>query len=711
MFYDLSTQSAIKLGLAWHLVNLSTAVRDFTIDFSVSRYHPEDVRTLRNLLQGVIRGSLTMRAPPPVFRRSLAQNQSKKSMDPLLSPLAHIGEPSDPIQMVQDTLETPCRNLQLAFKEAIRRVDAVLMDLSGHRKYLGPSMKISTNVTEIIAIVKQRVFEFDSADNSMGDDPKMPKMHIKHPEVVDILLFAHCLRQAADKIIQLLEHCAHMQKRGARLRVNLPSYGLKKSLLRTNAQVRHDRGGLSATVYFRAKAQIDETIHELQGREFFPQGYQGRTRDSSDEHAHVQESGPSDAESHVPGVEEQGDRRATLRYRLWTVIHRNQGFESRFALKMTLVTALCCIPAWLPVSRTWYDENESWWIVVTIWMLMHPRAGDNVQDLFVRVSSTVIGAVWGGMSLAAGKGNIYILTVMGAVLFIPMLYRYTQSGRPRSGFIGCVSFVVVSLGNVTTYDRYSTLHLAWTRGSAFVAGVVAAVIVNWVLWPFIARHELRKSLSAMLLHSAILYRGIISKYVYYTEGNEPGPEDVARSEMLEGKLREGFVRVRELMDLTRHEIRLRAPFDPVPYSALLQSLEAFFEHLIQVRQYSLYFHPHMLAGTEKGADDALLTLRRDAASSILMNLYTLASALRSDRPVPRYLPSAAAARQRLLDRMAALTDHEGITSRTGEERKKRWADVYQEAYSAALTDIVEELQVLEYWTKEICGEVGFDVDI
>ena len=220
---------------------------------------------------------------------------------------------------------------------------------------------------------------------------------------------------------------------------------------------------------------------------------------------------------------------------------------------------------------------------------MHPRVGGTFQDLAARVSCAAIGAVWGGFAYAAGVGNPYFMAVFAAIYMIPMLYRFTQSSHPRSGVVGCISFTVVSLSAYTSGGHPSIITIAWTRGLAFVVGVVAALIVNWVLWPFIARHELRKSLSAMMLHSAILYRGVIAKYVYYSEGDGPGPEDIARSEMLEGRLREGFVRMRQLMELTRHEMRLRAPFDPLPYSALISACESFFEHLVQVRQSALYF--------------------------------------------------------------------------------------------------------------------------
>jgi hypothetical protein len=113
------------------------------------------------------------------------------------------------------------------------------------------------------------------------------------------------------------------------------------------------------------------------------------------------------------------------------------------------------------------------------------------------------------------------------------------------------------------------------------------------------------------------------------------------------------------------------------------------------------------------ASEALLSFRRDAVASILLNLYTLAGALRGNRKVPRYLPSAAAARKKLLDRMAEVEmEHakvqtvRGIVPKRGVGRK--FAEVYQFAYSQALTQCVEVLEAMQRYTKAICGEEGFD---
>jgi hypothetical protein len=90
--------------------------------------------------------------------------------------------------------------------------------------------------------------------------------------------------------------------------------------------------------------------------------------------------------------------------------------------------------------------------------------------------------------------------------------------------------------------------------------------------------------------------------------------------------------------LTRHEIRLRGPFDPLPYSALADGCERFFEYLVAVRQSSLFFHPKFVRDNDE-AVERLLCHRRDAVASILTNLYILAGALKSNRQVPVSIPA------------------------------------------------------------------------
>jgi hypothetical protein len=158
----------------------------------------------------------------------------------------------------------------------------------------------------------------------------------------------------------------------------------------------------------------------------------------------------------------------------------------------------------------------------------------------------------------------------------------------------------------------------------------------------------------------------------------------------------------------------------------MANCEAFFEHLVLVRQSSLFFHPNNLYDSPDASSE-LLPYRRDAVAAILMNLYVLAGALRGNRKVPRYLPSAAAARKKLLDRMAEIEldqaekkendgegkghlDGENGDMEKGKARGRKFAEVYQFAYSRGLTQCVEQLEQLQKYTIAICGEAGFEME-
>ena len=692
---------AMKRSLATEFVKLSTAVRDLTLEYTFSRFRGEHVRTLRNLTQGVIRSILSIHPNTTLFDHG--------SSEP------HEGD-ANVIHQVRQCLRGPTHSMLQAMQACISSADKALLQMAGlSSSRLSKVAPIDNALARLTAAVQL----FDQADGRLLEDEDLSTAYKDDMTAIEIFLFVHPLRQAAKKVEDLARHISQMQTTCRHWRIRAPSYPWHKAIERSNAQVRHDRGGLTAGFFFRSKDQLEHTMAELQGREYLP-----AVRNKEGEPKKGKISSP---QKDGNGTEDRGNKtkRESFRYHLWSAAHRLQGFETRFALKVTAVTTLLSIPAWLIQSRDWWNNNESWWTVVTVWLTMNPRVGGTAHDLFVRCTCAIIGATWGGLAYRAGNGSPYVMAVFAAILLVPMLHRFTQSSHPRSGLLGCVTFIVISLDRYSAVGETSTVTLAWTRGLAFVVGIIASVTVNWILWPFIARHELRKSLSSMMLHSAILYRGIIARYVYYAEGEHPGPKDVERSEVLEGRVREGFVRLRQLLELTRHETRLRAPFDPLPYSAILASLEAFFGHLIEIRQSSLYFQTPTLTSdpTQRSVQEALTAARRDAVAVVLMNLYILACALRADQPVPRYLPSAAAARKKLLDRMESVeaenrarlmaeeaqgefdkTETDGTAGGQEGRKTRRWADVYHYAYSSALTDIVEELQIMGRYTKEICGE-------
>lgn len=118
--------------------------------------------------------------------------------------------------------------------------------------------------------------------------------------------------------------------------------------------------------YFRSFGDIAELIQKIKSRDFHP-----ISRDGGDQ---LEGHETMEAVMTSAGLSDKSTKRqAKIGHSIWKVLHRLQGFETRFGLKTALVTSLLAIPAWLNASSAWWDEYEIWWAVVAAWLLTGPR--------------------------------------------------------------------------------------------------------------------------------------------------------------------------------------------------------------------------------------------------------------------------------------------------------------------------------------------------
>lgn len=90
---------------------------------------------------------------------------------------------------------------------------------------------------------------------------------------------------------------------------------------------------------------------------------------------------------------------------------------------------------------------------------------------------------------------------------------------------------------------FTIIKEAWTRGVAIIVGVSASIFINWIFWPFVARHEVRKAMSTVLLHISQCYQGVADRYLYKLQGDEPTQLTFSLSEVREARLRAGMLRL------------------------------------------------------------------------------------------------------------------------------------------------------------------------
>lgn len=268
------------------------------------------------------------------------------------SPITRITTEDRAVRLVSDKLALPTTELLSCLRISLTVCDAVLMDMSGYRKYLGPPKSVSSNVIDALTNIRKRIVMYDKAEDSLMKDPSLPPTYSEHPAVVELFLYVHPIRQAATSAEKLLVKVMEMQQRHPRWRIYLPSYPFAKSLQRTNSQVRHDRGGLTAGFFFRSQEQLARI---MKGMANVYKPLPRQPGDQSDKHT------TSERNNTIGRYVEEADqainpnsratRKKRLRYKLWMVLHRLQGFETRFALKVAVVTGLLSIPAVCSFAR------------------------------------------------------------------------------------------------------------------------------------------------------------------------------------------------------------------------------------------------------------------------------------------------------------------------------------------------------------------------
>ncbi|KAI5839825.1 hypothetical protein DFP73DRAFT_200768 [Morchella snyderi] len=576
---------ATRRHMSLQLVNLSEALRDMRSEIILSSLAPADGLQLRNLLQAVIRDIMAIKPdaslfdPPTPTPAPREDGAAIIDLSPAATAAAAItpgaaatatadtasdndnlslaSSTADHLALVHSIMAAPTKALLAASADVLKSCDNTLMALLHHPELLrhAPSSSSSSSIarnsptlTATHATFAAALRAFDAADSRLMEHPDLPGSYAAHPDLVRLFLFIHPVRQTAESILPLAAKVLELERTAvaaARKRVYLPSYPLSQALYRASPQVRHDRGGLTAGYYFKSKQRIDEAMARYHSLPFTPSpDILSAAAATASATAGAAPETPDPAAPATtttrPGTTAEPE---TWRFKAWCVVHRLQQFESRFAVKVVLVTALLCVPAWAGASRRWYVANESWWSVVAAWFMMHPRVGGSARDLVTRSVAAAVGAAWGGVAVRAGAGSPVVVGVFMAVFMAACIFRFTASSHPRSGLMGCVAFSVVSVSAQTAAEATGSpagaVRIAWTRGAALIVGIVSAVVVNWVIWPFVARHELRKSLSFMMLNLGISYRGVVARYIYYDADSAPTKEDLERSEMQEARLREG----------------------------------------------------------------------------------------------------------------------------------------------------------------------------
>lgn len=121
------------------------------------------------------------------------------------------------------------------------------------------------------------------------------------------------------------------------------------------------------------------------------------------------------------------------------------------------------------------------------------------------------------------------------------------------------------------------------RSTTLVVGLVVALILNWVVWPFIARKAVRKTLANTISDLGDYYSYIMGTFLYHNESLSPTDDEFKEAEKMERKLEKTLNTCNELLELTDHEPRLKGPFPKEFYKEMLVSVHNLLDRMVSLR--------------------------------------------------------------------------------------------------------------------------------
>jgi hypothetical protein len=104
-----------------------------------------------------------------------------------------------------------------------------------------------------------------------------------------------------------------------------------------------------------------------------------------------------------------------------------------------------------------------------------------------------------------------------------------------------------------------------------------------MVWPFVARHMVRKSIASCIDQLEDYYTFVMGTFLYHDPKMTPNDTDITKGEKIESKIQSAIDACSVLLELTDHEPRFRGPFPKLFYKEMIVSLRNILDRLLSIR--------------------------------------------------------------------------------------------------------------------------------
>ncbi|PRP75527.1 hypothetical protein PROFUN_09013 [Planoprotostelium fungivorum] len=382
---------------------------------------------------------------------------------------------------------------------------------------------------------------------------------------------------------------------------------------------------------------------------------------------------------------------------LWEISRFFTTKETKYAIKVSIAVVFTTMWQFIRVSNDWYISWRGAWAAVTVIFVYSPSVGDNVIQTILRILGTLLGAGWSILSWLAFPGNPYGLSLMLVLCSIPSFYIKMNTKYPKMGTIIIITFDV-SAYTIVTLGRYaagefsnvgvpSIYELAYKRSVMTVGGCLVILIIDRLLWPNLARVQLRHTLSTIIREVTLIY-GTTVRLLYSKE--ESLLLDIQRAQTTVSLQ---LAKAESLLESSIIEPRMKGPFPVKEYRKIIRHIGILLDRTVTAR---------LAVRGDFGQDiwtkviEPLRETREDLVAKCLLLFWISESSMLWKKKLPHYIPDIKATREKLLRDITQLEyfqQTKEVASSTNLISYLTWLNSYTEV-SIELGELLSSLKYL-----------------
>ncbi|KAF9352285.1 hypothetical protein BGX26_009867 [Mortierella sp. AD094] len=478
-----------------------------------------------------------------------------------------------------------------------------------------------------------------------------------------------------------------------------------------------------------------------------------------------------------------------FRYRVWEFLQPLKSDEVKFGFKMAVSLSLIGLWSWLQWDSKALVTDRGQWSMMTVMAVLTPTVGATFTIGAMRIFGTIVGVAWAIVTYLADPNNPYVICAMMLPIALFSIYLMMLSTHPNLGLIMMLSYTSICFNMYEGFTSETIYQIAYKRALTVIIGLIIAIIMNSLLWPILARRQLRREIAILIGRQGVLFAELINKLLpidpserkqgLQYANTEPGKvqgdnsdhsdddidadeegadknnfvERAAREEKeenrrqgLQGKdvpgsnyqsldvseisernskvgnaeesesgnenrvtvpdpdrlaflhveqqLQTKLMKIMELLELSVSEPKLKEEFPVKLYRKVVKCCQNILDRLVSMRMAAQLLSPEV----RELISSSMNICRRDLVGALLLYFSVLSSSLASKSPLPPYLPSARMARLRLIYKV-----REVIAARQRETGQDHYTYIYYYAFSSALEEVIEELELLAILIKPLVG--------